>query len=108
MIPVKDFKREVANWSDEIGVRPREIHVREMRRKWASCSTRGRLTFSFALLNRPEEERAFAVVHELLHLRYPNHNKMFKSMMATYLGRKGIDSSSLSLGVPEDYAGTGD
>ncbi|MEW6664109.1 MAG: M48 family metallopeptidase [Thermodesulfobacteriota bacterium] len=104
MIPVKDFKREVAGWAAEIGVSPREIHVREMRRKWASCSSRGRLTFSFALLNRPLEERALAIVHELLHLRYPSHNRMFKSMMAAYLRRIGIDLSNLELGGPEFIA----
>ena len=35
MIPVPDFKREVLNWAEDIGVEPKEIHVREMRRKWA-------------------------------------------------------------------------
>ena len=98
MIPVKDFKNEVNFWADEIGVRPREIHVRAMKRKWASCSSKGRLTFSYALLDRPTDERAYAIAHELLHMRYPNHNKMFKSMLANYLDRNGIEVSSVKLG----------
>lgn len=98
MIPVQDFKGEVLDWAQEIGVRPKEIHVREMKRKWASCSTQGRLTFSYALLNRPHDERAFAIVHELLHIRYPNHNRMFRSMLSRYLGKRGIDASNVILG----------
>lgn len=97
MIPKQDFKREVINWAEEIGVEPKEIHVREMRNKWASCSSRGRLTFSYALLNQKEEARAKAIVHELLHLRYPAHNKMFNSMLSAYLGKKGIVASSIIL-----------
>ena len=97
MIPVPDFKREVLNWAEDIGVEPKEIHVREMKRKWASCSSRGRLTFSYALLNKPAKERAKAIVHELLHLRYPNHNKMFNSLLAAHLSKKGIDAGNVKL-----------
>jgi hypothetical protein len=90
MIPVKDFKREVTEWAEEIGIRPREIHVRAMKRKWASCSSKGRLSFSFTLLSQPPEFRAYAVVHELLHLRYPQHTKVFKLLLSAHLKKKGI------------------
>ena len=97
MIPVKDFKREVTSWAEDIGVQPKEIHVREMKNKWASCSSKGRLTFSYALLNRSEAVRAYAVVHELLHLRYPIHNKMFKNVLAAYLKKKGFNPENIKL-----------
>ena len=96
MIPVQDFKIEVRNWAEEIGVEPKEIHVREMKRKWASCSSKGRLTFSYALLNTPYEQRSTAIVHELLHLRYETHNKMFKSIMSTHLNKKGINPTLIT------------
>jgi hypothetical protein len=87
MIPVQDFKREVLNWAEMINVKPKEIHVRPMKRKWASCSSKGRLTFSFELLDQLRQERAKAVVHEVLHLRYPNHGKMFKRLLKIYLSK---------------------
>ena len=65
------FKREVQEWAKEIGVSPKEIHVRDLKRKWASCSSKGRLTFSYALLNELAETRSKVIVHELLHLKYP-------------------------------------
>jgi len=95
MIPVQDFKTEVRTWTEEIGVEPKEIHVREMKRKWASCSNKGRLTFSYALLNTRYEQRSIAIVHELLHLRYESHNKMFKSLLSAHLKRKGIDETTI-------------
>ena len=56
-----------------------------MSRQWASCSTRGRLTFATALLEKPKKKRDSVIVHELLHLRYHNHGKMFNIMLKSYL-----------------------
>ena len=99
MIPTKDFKREVIHWAKDIGVQPKEIHVRAMKRKWASCSSKGRLTFSFALLNKLPEFRAYVIVHELLHLRYPTHGKLFRSLLSAHLNKKGIVFKNTSLRV---------
>jgi len=91
MITVQDFKKEVYKWTDEIGVQPKEVHVRAMKRKWASCSNKGRLTFSYDLLNQPFEVRANSIIHEILHMRYPNHGKMFNLLLKSYLNKNGID-----------------
>ena len=90
MMVVAEFKNEVLDWAKDIGVNPKEIHIREMKRKWASCSSKGRLTFSFELLEKSFEERAKVIVHELLHLKYPNHGEMFNALLKTHLNKKGI------------------
>jgi len=94
---IEDFKKEVLNWAKELDVKPKEIHVRKMTRKWASCSSKGRVTFSFDLLEQEFETRAKAIVHELLHLKYQNHGKMFESLLRAYLSRKGINSKNIKL-----------
>ena len=93
MISILEFKTEVLRWAEEIGVKPKEVHLRNMSRKWASCSSKGRLTFSVTLLNESTEVRAKVIVHELLHLKYPNHGKMFKSLFISHLSKKGIACS---------------
>ena len=85
---VEGFKREILEWAEELGVTPKEIHIRKMTRKWASCSSRGRLTFSLDLMKEEFETRAKAIVHELLHLKYPNHGKMFKALLKIHLDKK--------------------
>ena len=97
MMEAIEFKQEVLIWAGELGVKPKEIHVREMRRKWASCSSKGRLSFAYDLLTQPFEVRAKAVVHELLHLKYPIHNKMFNSLLIAYLSKKGIEAENILL-----------
>jgi predicted metal-dependent hydrolase len=58
-----------------------------MRRKWASCSPRGRVTFNSELLGQPEELRREAIVHELLHLKVPNHGSLFRALLSSYLNK---------------------
>jgi predicted metal-dependent hydrolase len=57
-----------------------------MRRKWASCSTAGRLTFDESLLSKSRDLQDYVIVHELLHVSVPNHGKLWKSLMHAYLG----------------------
>lgn len=85
MITPEEFKRDVLKWAEVIGVKAKEIHLRKMKRKWASCSSKGRLTFDINLLKEEPEVRHRIIVHELLHLRYPNHGKMMKVMQRAYL-----------------------
>jgi len=72
-------------------VKPTQIRLQRMTKKWASCSAKGRVSFSTDLLHEPKKFQEFVIVHELLHLQVPNHGKLFKSMMNAYLpGWKAI------------------
>ncbi|MEW6145737.1 MAG: YgjP-like metallopeptidase domain-containing protein [Thermodesulfobacteriota bacterium] len=37
------------------------------------------------LLEEPKKKRDVVIVHELLHLRYPHHGKMFLFLSKSYL-----------------------
>ncbi|HYA42007.1 MAG TPA: M48 family metallopeptidase [Syntrophobacteraceae bacterium] len=84
----EEFKTHVSRLAKVVGVEAKQIHLRKMKRKWASCSSRGRLTFDPDLLYEPKEMWVKAVLHELLHMRYPNHGKMFEMMLQTYLSKE--------------------
>ncbi len=80
---------EVYTWAHRIGVaeRLREIHIRPMKRKWASISTRGRLTLNTELYTQPADFRREVIVHELLHLKLNSghHGKLFRRLLQSYL-----------------------
>ncbi|MBF0467118.1 MAG: M48 family metallopeptidase [Nitrospirae bacterium] len=80
------LKQEVHLWADKINVKPVEVHIRKMKNKWASCSGRGRLTFNSNILDEEDGFINEVIVHELLHLKYPNHGRMFKTLLKTYVG----------------------
>jgi predicted metal-dependent hydrolase len=81
----EELRWAVRHWATRIGVRAPQVHLREMKRKWASISTVGRLTLSVALVGIPRELGEFVIVHELVHLLAPNHGRIFKSFMYAYL-----------------------
>ncbi len=88
-ISAQAFKSEVRAWAERIGVEPAEVHLRPMKRKWASCSSRRRLTFDTGLLAQTAVFRHEVVVHELLHLKVPNHGKLFHTLLRAHI-REGV------------------
>lgn len=84
-----EFKRKVHEWAEKLEVRIKWLGVREMRNKWASCSTNGTLNFNAELLDLDEELQDYVIVHELLHFSVPNHGKLWKSLMTAHLGDYG-------------------
>ena len=93
------FKAEVVAWARRIGAEPREVHMRPMKRKWGSCSTNGRVSFNTDILREPAEFRRRVIVEELLHLKVPNHGRLFRGLLKSYLaqawpeGRHGRSSA---------------
>jgi len=81
----EQFKAEIARWAADMKVKPVQIRVQRMTKKWASCSSKGRVCFSADLLQEPRTFQEFVIVHELLHLQVPNHGKLFKSLLNAYL-----------------------
>lgn len=83
-------------WAKRIGARPAELHIRPMAGKWGSCSTRGRVTLNSELLRAPGELRREVIVEELLHLKLPNHGKLFRTPKRAYLVQP-LESASQTL-----------
>jgi hypothetical protein len=79
------FKEKVHSWAVKIRVKPEQVRLQKMTRKWASCSTRGWVTFSEDLLQESGSFQDYVIVHELLHLKIPNHGKLFKSLLSAHL-----------------------
>ena len=88
MISPEEFKAEVRQLAAEMKANTREIHLRAMKNKWASCSSGGRLTFDTKLLSEPKQFRREVISHELLHLTVPNHGKLFKTLHRSYADNK--------------------
>ena len=80
-----ELKWAARHWAVRIGIKTPQIHLRQMKSKWASISTAGRLTLNTDLLSIPRELGEYVIVHELIHMLAPNHGKVFKSFLAAYL-----------------------
>ncbi|HEY6030384.1 MAG TPA: M48 family metallopeptidase [Gaiellaceae bacterium] len=64
-----------------LGVSFRRIRIADQRSRWGSCSSRGTLSFNWRLVLAPAEVLDYVVVHELCHLREPNHSRRFWALV---------------------------
>lgn len=80
-----ELRWSARHWATRMQVQLHQIHLRNMRTKWASISTNGRLTLNKELLDVPKSLGEYVIVHELAHLLAPNHGKVFKSFMYAYM-----------------------
>ena len=79
------LRRRVESWARKLRVRPRLVRVRPMTRKWGSCSTSGVVTLASDLGDEDPGFQDFVIAHELLHLRLPNHGKLFQALMKAHV-----------------------
>jgi predicted metal-dependent hydrolase len=82
----EQFKARVLEWAAKLDVKAHSVYIRPMRRKWASCSTAGTLSFNDELLGINTQLGDYVIVHELLHYSVPNHGKLWKALMRAHLG----------------------
>ena len=74
----------VSLYSVLMGVSPGKVYIRNQRTKWASCSSIGNLSFNLRLVALPEDLIEYVVVHELAHLRFPNHSSAFWELVSGF------------------------
>ena len=72
----------VAAWEGaQLDLRPRSLAIRDQRTRWGSCSSSGALSFNWRLVLAPSPVLRYVVVHELCHLREPNHSRRFWNLV---------------------------
>lgn len=60
-----------------LGVEARRIAVKDTRSRWGSCTSDGRLSFSWRLVCAPPEVLDYVAAHECAHLLEMNHSDRF-------------------------------
>jgi predicted metal-dependent hydrolase len=82
---IQQLKSRVNDWSLTIKVKPTIVRVQKMRWKWGSCSTKGIITLATDLIGQTSDFQDYVIVHELLHLKVPNHGRVFKALMGVHV-----------------------
>jgi len=85
LYPVQELRRRALAWALKLKVNPRVVRVQAMRRKWGSCSSAGTVTLADDLLDQEARFQDYVIVHELLHLRYATHGRVFKALMSAHV-----------------------
>ena len=72
----------LAHWESRLGVKVTGYFLQRMKTKWGSCNTRyGHIRLNTELVKKPQNLLEYVIVHELVHLIEPSHNRRFVSLM---------------------------
>ena len=77
--------RRLAVYSERYGFHFKSIRITSAKTRWGSCSSRATLSFNWRLVMAPLDVVDYVIVHELVHLRIPNHSREFWSSVAGIL-----------------------
>jgi predicted metal-dependent hydrolase len=78
------FSDRLDHFAAEMELEYDGLEIRNQRTRWGSCSTNGTISLNWRLLMAPPEVIDYVVIHELAHLREPNHTDAFWSLVADH------------------------
>lgn len=82
----EEIPKLIRKWEPVMKVKVREWRIRDMKTRWGTCNiTMSRIWLSLQLIKKPKECLEEVVVHEMVHLLEPGHNKRFYYYMDCYL-----------------------
>jgi predicted metal-dependent hydrolase len=66
----------------DFNFKPSAFSVKVMKRRWGSCSSKGKITISSELVKLDDIYLEYVILHELCHLRHHNHGKEFYYLLS--------------------------
>ena len=79
------FEQRAAHFAQVLAVRTPTIRLSNARTRWGTCHPDGRVLLNWRLIQAPPALIDYVVVHELAHLREPNHSPRFWRWVAGVL-----------------------
>ena len=76
-----NFTKSCRKYAPKMDVRYQSIHLSGAKNRWGSCNPKGRLRFNWRLVMAPPEIVNYVIIHELAHLKEPNHSRRFWTLV---------------------------
>jgi len=92
--PTKDpaILKRIEYYKTKCRIGPAKIKIKEQKRRWGSCSSRGSIYFNWRIIMAPPLVVDYVIVHEMSHLINRNHSPKFwkqvESILPDYKARK--------------------
>ena len=85
-LALETMSRETSGFAEQAGVSVAAVSVGDAGSRWGSCSSQGRIRFSWRLILAPPDVRRFVIAHEVAHIVHLNHGRDFKALEARLFG----------------------
>ena len=79
-----EIEAGVAQQARRMRLSPKAVTIRDQKTRWGSCSSRGTLSFNWRLIMVPPTVMEYVIIHELAHMKEPNHSADFWQVVAAY------------------------
>lgn len=84
---IEELKRiideSVKKYCNKFGLWPNKVRIRDIKYAWGSCSGNKNITISLKLAGKERKIIEYVVLHEICHLKYMNHSKLFWNLVQT-------------------------
>ena len=77
---IETLSRETQEIAEKAGVALRGVSIGDADTRWGSCSSSGRIRYSWRLIFAPPDVRRYVVAHEVAHLVHMDHGPAFKAL----------------------------
>jgi predicted metal-dependent hydrolase len=77
----------VREYTEKLGVQYDTLRIKNQKTLWGSCSSKNNLNFNWRMIMAPPDKAEYVIIHELCHLRQPNHSSKFWNLVARYCDR---------------------
>jgi predicted metal-dependent hydrolase len=85
LYPEQEIKRRAMAWALKLAVNPKDVRFEYLTSKWGCCHRDGSIVLAYDLLDEEQSFQDYVIVHELLHLKIPNHGRVFKSLLTVHI-----------------------
>ncbi len=79
------INKRIQHYKQILGVNPKNIEIKDQKKRWGSCSNSGILRFNWHVVIAPMSIIDYIIVHELCHLEIKNHSKEFWRLVSLVL-----------------------
>ena len=77
-----ELMKKVLKEHEEQMFKPTGLVVRTMKRRWGSCSSKGKITLSTELIKLSDLFIEYVITHELCHLKHHNHGSQYYKLLS--------------------------
>ena len=88
----KNILKKIEYYKTQLKANPGEIKVKEQKRRWGSCTSKGKIYFNWRIIMAPVSVLDYIIVHEMSHLIQANHSpkfwKLVESIIPDYKDKK--------------------
>lgn len=79
------IRERINHYQPAIKISPNRVTVKNQKKRWGSCSSKGNLNFNWRIMMAPLEIVDYIVVHEMCHLIHLNHSREYWQLVAAIL-----------------------